>query len=232
MTTPVSDIIAHATKTLQDEGAIRYTVPQLVGYFNDFELAVLSLRPDLMSKLVPLALVSGARQTLPADGIRLLDVVSNVSGRAIRLCSRESLDAFMPSWAASTPDMEQVNFMFDPRDPKAFMVYPPALVLDGPSSVVNLLYVFAPTKIADPGDGSLASDVIGNMSAPDHLKPAAQDYILARAYEIETEVAEAANKSADHMGKFNAYLQGEMGAAAISTPPSWQGPSRNRQLSI
>lgn len=232
MTTPVSDIIRHAAKTLQDEGAIRYTTPALVGYFNDFELLVLSTRPDLMSKMVPLTLVAGARQTIPADGARLLDVTSNVSGRAIRICDRSSLDSFTPNWRSDTPAIEQVNFMFDPREPKVFEVYPPALVMDGPSSAVNLVYAFVPTKIAIPSDGSQYTDVVGNMSAPDSLKPAAQDYVLARAYELETEVEGAANKSADHMAKALSYLQGELGAAAAAAPPAWQGPGRNRQLSL
>lgn len=128
MSATAQSVIRRAVETLQDETSVRWTIGELARYFNDGRREVVMFRPDATATVIDHALVAGPRQTLPADGAKLLEVFRNTNGRAVRLVEREILDAQVPGWPAMTRATEIVHFMFDRRDPRAFLVYPPAAV--------------------------------------------------------------------------------------------------------
>jgi hypothetical protein len=68
----------------------------------------------------------------------------------VRICSREILDAQMPNWHNIAGAAEIVHFMYDPREPKAFWVYPPATI----AAKLEINYSATPTDIAEPAAGS------------------------------------------------------------------------------
>ena len=181
-------IIRRVVETLQDTTSIRWPVAELVRYLNDGQREVIVHRPDAMVTNASLSLAAGTKQGLPANGAKLIDVVRNSAGnkRAIRMCAREILDAQSPGWHNLAGVTEIVHFMFDPRDPKVFYVYPPAAAA---GAAVDLVYSALPADITEPAAGTDFSAVSGSLSVPDIYSNALQDYVLYRAYTKDSQYA-------------------------------------------
>jgi hypothetical protein len=127
MTISAKNIVHRVVDTLQDTTSIRWPVSELVRYLNDAQREVVMYRPDSMVTNTALACAQGARQSLPANGAKLIDVVRNqATNKAVRLTNREILDAQQPGWHAIAASTGVVHYTYDPRDPKVFYVYPPA----------------------------------------------------------------------------------------------------------
>ena len=181
-------IIRRVVETLQDTTSIRWPVAELVRYLNDGQREVIVHRPDAMVTNTSLSLAAGTKQGLPSNGAKLIDVVRNSAGnkRAIRMCAREILDAQSPGWHNLAGVTEIVHFMFDPRDPKVFYVYPPAAAA---GAAVDLVYSALPADITEPAAGTDFSAVSGSLSVPDIYSNALQDYVLYRAYTKDSQYA-------------------------------------------
>lgn len=85
------------------------------------------MRPDASTKVVQMELVAGTRQSIPADGYLLINVVRNIrtdggDGRAVSLVSKDDMD-LSPNWhQISGKGVE--HYIFDSRAPKTFFIYP------------------------------------------------------------------------------------------------------------
>jgi hypothetical protein len=62
-------------------------------------------KPNSSVRNTPFALVAGTRQSLPPDGVQLLDVVRNLPARGVRIVAREILDAQLPDWHNEVPSL-------------------------------------------------------------------------------------------------------------------------------
>lgn len=135
---------------LGDSDGVTWTNSSMVVAFNQAKNMLLGMRPDAFIKVEEFLLKKGTRQFLPSDGLRLLSVVRNVSnnglGRAIRLVSMSDLDSMNPDWHSITGVLIH-EYMFDPRNPKQFYVYPSPAVDD--SIMVELEYSAMPPDITD-----------------------------------------------------------------------------------
>ena len=213
-------VIQRCVETLQDPTSIRWPVAELVRYLNDGQREVVLHRPDAMRKSAAVALVAGTRQTIPSDGLKLIDIVRNTGGtkRAVRQVNREILDAQTPGWHGLAVATEILHFMFDARDPTAFYVYPPA----GASSSVEILYAASPADVIEPASGALYGAVTGNISVPDIYGNALQDYVLFRAYAKDSEYAGNAARAQNHYTVFANSLGIEV-KATLSVAPTTQG---------
>ena len=135
---------------LNDSEKIAWSETLLMSALNQ-ALAILTLvRPDATAKVHEFNCVAGTRQNLPADGLRLLKVVRNITaggaiGRAVRLVNISDLDSISPNWHAETPKDTVKEYMFDERSPKWFYVYPPAQA----SVKLEIEYSAQPTEITD-----------------------------------------------------------------------------------
>ena len=135
---------------LNDSEKIAWSETLLMSALNQ-ALAILTLvRPDATAKVHEFSCVAGTRQNLPADGLRLLKVVRNLTaggaiGRAVRLVNISDLDSIAPNWHAETPKDTVKEYMFDERSPKWFYVYPPAQA----SVKLEIEYSAQPTEITD-----------------------------------------------------------------------------------
>lgn len=126
----------------------------------------------------------------------LIDVPRNMGsdgatpGAAIRVVSREILDAQHPEWhyEANAGGTVQ-HFMFDVRDPKHYYIYPkaPATAL-----YVEIIYSATPTDCSAGGVIQI-DDVYAN---------ALLDYVLYRAYSKDAEYAQNANLAIAHYQAF------------------------------
>lgn len=217
-------IVRRVVETLQDSTSIRWPVAELVRYLNDGQREIVIHRPDSMVTNAAHALVAGSKQSLPANGAKLMDVVRNSSGnkRSVRLCAREILDSQSPGWHNLTGATEILHFMFDPRDPKTFYVYPPAAA-SGAS--VDIVYAALPTDVTEPAAGSEYTAVTGNISVPDIYGNALQDYVLYRAYTKDSQYAGNAARAQAHYAAFANALGIEIKATVAMAPTSVANPN-------
>ena len=217
MTIAASSIIRRVVETMQDNTSVRWPVAELVRYLNDGQREVVLYRPDSMVTNATVALVTGAKQSIPSTGSKLIDVIRNTAGtkRSVRMTVRNILDTQSPNWYNLTGVTEILHYMYDPRDPKVFYVYPPAAA-SGAS--VEVVYSAYPTDIAEPADGAVYSAVTGNISLPDIYGNVLADYILYRAYTKDSEYAGNAQRAQAHYAAFQAALTTEMAGTTGVAP--------------
>ena len=211
------NVLKRVVITLQDANAVRWPTAELVRYLNDGQRDIALVRPDATSTTATLALVAGARQTLPSTGAKLLEIIRNTSGtqRAIRLTSRVILDAQSPDWYSKTGVTDIRHYTYDPREPRIFYVYPPAA---SSGASVELIYSAYPTDITEPGGSALYTDVTGNISVADIYVNALVNYILYRAYSKDSENAMNAQLAASFYQLYQNLLNTELSGTAGVAP--------------
>ena len=218
-------IIRRVVETLQDSTSIRWPINELVRYLNDAQREIVLYRPDSMVTNASVTLAAGSKQAIPATGSKLIEVIRNTgTKRAMRITNREILDAQTPGWHNLTGVTELLHYMYDPRDPKVFYVYPPATT----AASVDLVYSALPTDITEPADGVLYTAVSGNVSVPDIYGNTLQDYILYRAYSKDSEYAGNAARAQAHYGAFANALGIEIKATVAVAPTSAGNPNMPR----
>ncbi len=178
-------LITTALTLLLDPSGVRWTRTELLGYLNQGQREAVIHRPEVCTKNTSQLLApSTTKQSLPDEAVSLVDVVRNmgvdgtVSGRAIRLVSRDLLDLQVPNWhsmANTTGDIR--HYMFDPRDPKHYYIYPKA---PATAWYVELVYSANPVNTNDSGAVIGMDDIYAN---------ALVDYMLYRAYSKDSEYA-------------------------------------------
>lgn len=219
-------ILRDVMDELSDEANLRWTLPELMRYLNDGVRRTAILRPDAYSAVVSHPLVAGARQSIPADADRMIDIVRNTAGkqRAVRLATRELLDAHNPGWHAMRTSTEIQHFMFDPREPRVFYVYPPAAA----GASLEVVVTSIPDDAAIPAAGSSLADIPATLvAAPYVFIGALTHYVLHRAWAKNTEDTTSVQRAAAHLALFHSAL-GMDGEAAVSAGPNSQGsPNKN-----
>lgn len=209
-------VIRKCVETLQDADSTRWPVGELVRYLNDGQREIIVPRPDATSTRATLDLVAGSRQSLPGNGAKLIDVIRNTAAtrRTVRKVNVELLDAQLPGWHHLVGVTEIIHFMYDPREPRTFYVYPPAAV---PASL-EIVYSALPTDVAVPPDGSLFTDVVGDIGVADIYANALQDYILYRAWTKDSDFAANGHRAMAHLGAFAQSIGIEIGATITAGP--------------
>jgi hypothetical protein len=212
-TTKVVDILGRASIILQDSTNVRFPNDELLKFFNDAQKEVVLHRPDAnMQNVNNFTCVAGSKQTIPTTGLRLVDVVRNVGGRAITQVDRKILDETLPNWHETTADSTRKieHFIFDPADPKHFYVYPKA------TTAFQLEIVFS----AAPSDISISnfSTDTTTISVDDVYANSLLDYILYRAYQKDSEFAGNAQRSMMHYQGFTNALGVKTQVDAAVTP--------------
>lgn len=235
MTTTAQSVVRRATDLLQDQTSVRWPVSELVRWLNDAQRAVVKVRPDSMNTTATMTLSAGTRQDLDSSTAnaagnaalapvpaKLIEITRNMASasakKAVRLVPRQVLDAQTPGWHALTGTIDILHYMFDPRDPKTFYVYPPALV----TAQLEVMYAAYPTDVAEPADGALYTDVTGNVSLPDIYADDLLNLVMARAYMKELNGAGNEQRAAGYMALAKASL-GEEIAATLAVQPQVSG---------
>lgn len=223
MTIAASSLVRRATDIIMDNTSVRWPVAELVRYLNDAQREVILVRPDAINKTATATLAAGTRQSLDAMALtpapsKLIEITRNIAAtsaqKAVRLVPRQILDAQIPGWHAIPGTVNILHYMFDARDPKTFYVYPPAL----DSAQLEIMYSAVPTDIAEPADGALHGDVVGEITLPDIYANALLDYILYRAYSKDSEFAGNAARAQSHYAAFTASLVAEIQATMAVQP--------------
>ncbi len=193
-----SDIINRARIVLNDADAVRWLDAELINWINDGQRVIALVRPDASVSNTTLTLSAGSKQSLPSDGLRLLDVVRNINadssgGRVVRHVDRDILDTQNPSWHSDSGSLVIKNFVYDNRDPKNFYVYPPALS----TSKIEVLYSKDPTNASTPAS---------TLTIPDIYADPLLNYVLHRAYSKDAEFAQNFQLSSTYLAVFQSML--------------------------
>jgi len=220
MAVTVQSVIDRVQKTLQDTTGVRWpVVDELVLWVNDAQREIALLKPDASAKNVTVTLAAGTKQDIPSDGNRLLRVVRNMSAassgigkRAVRIVSREVLDAQTPDWhdPLVTGDAAHVavvkHYIYDEQNPRNFYVYPG--VAAAASSFVEIIYSANPVTVAQNG----------NLDIPDIFANAVMNYVLYMAYMKDADYAGNQQRASSHFQLFMASITGKAQLDALTSP--------------
>ncbi len=220
-----SKIAEKAGLLLQDATNVRWAIPEMAKWINAGCRELVMLKPTALTANVAMLLTAGTKQSLlgatfkkTADGsattiapLQLLEVTRNLgttgteaqAGRAITGVKREILDVTLPGWHSAASTSEVLHFMFDPKDPKTFYVYPKATA--DPVMYVEVVMSKAPTNTLLDTATSLGSDDI-DSEIDDIYESVLVDYVLYRAYSKDSQHTANANRAAWHYQAFQAAL--------------------------
>lgn len=213
----IEEVMSHLME-VETTAGVRWLVRDIVRYMNAGLLWIAEARPDAVSTYNGnYALAVGARQTLPAGGFKLFEVLGTADGDAIRLVDRKMLDASLPGWRAATGSTTPKNYVYDEREPEVFEVYPPAAI----GAAVRLRYAQHATPITVPADSAVPSDVPGNVPLDDQHLTALREYVLFRAKARDADFAPGVVAAAQtHLSLAVQALGVEMAATNATSPRS------------
>ncbi len=227
---PISaqSVIRRATDVLQDPTSIRWPVDELVRWLNDAQRAIVKVRPDALNITTTMALALGSRQdldnaTLSPPPAKLIEITRNLaatsSKRAITKVDRHIMDRQLPGWHAMAPTVNIDHYMFDPRDPKTFYVYPPAAA----TAQLEVMYSAYPTDIAEPAPGGTFASVTGNLALADIYADDVLNLVLSHCYNKDAEYTANAALADKYMAMATASLGAEIAATLAVQPQAKPG---------
>lgn len=223
--TKVVDIISRAQVLLQDNTGTRWPRTELQGWLNDAYKEIILVRPDAYAQSAKITLSPGTRQSIavtPAGALRLLDVVRNTAGgsakRAIRTIDRKILDEQMPDWHAQVGSIDVQHFIFDPKLPKEFLVYPPALA----TSEVEIVYSSVPTPHTLTDSQLSSAATAETLKLDDVYANAILDYVLYRGYSKDASYAGNAQRASQAYTAFSNSLGMKSQVDGATAPVSQQ----------
>ncbi|MBO9492078.1 hypothetical protein J7384_17080 [Endozoicomonas sp. G2_1] len=210
-TIKIVDVISQAETIIQDKTNTRWPKQEWLDWFNGAVLAVIGLRPDANIANEEYDTTGGqSLQTLPASGLRLINVVYNVgTGKQIRRIEKRMLDDQVDNWYnASGSDVD--HYVYDDRDPKSFWIYP----TPASSHKLRIIYSEAPSSITI---SNFTTDTQVLPIDDSYMNPIL-DHMLYRAYSKDADYAENASRAAQHMQAFQVALgaktEGDTGISA------------------
>lgn len=225
MALTAKNILDRAAMLIQDPTYVRWGLAEMLDWLNDGRRELAVVRPDIYAKSVTQTLSAGAKQSLPADGLRLMDIPRNTSGSAITVTRREFLDQQQRGWHQYAGSTSILHFMLDERDAKTFWVYPPA----ASGASVEIIYQAAPTDFTISGQ-----TVTGTLTAFEELYGGALvDYIGYRAMSKDSEFAGNSQRAENYYNHFlNALKIGKLSDLVNSANVSNIGGVASKQLTI
>ena len=221
-TVKVVDLIVRAQTLLQDEDSVRWSVTELQYWLNDGYRDVLNLRPDSNTLTGEFTCVAGPRQVLTTtfpNASRLVSVVRNTAPTSnkygVRLVNKRTLDDQRKGWYAETPTVSIEEYMFDPRQPREFLVYPPATTaarLEVSYAQIPSPHTLTETQLTNPATAE-------TIRIDDSFANALLDYVMYRAYSKDAEQQGNAARAVAHFQAF----QNSLGVAAQANAASQPG---------
>lgn len=184
-TVAISTLIDMAESTLVDETNVRWSAAFLLKCYNIAKDQLVTMKRDVGATTLDFTAVAGARQTLPAGSLGIIDVRRNMGsdgstpGRAVLLVDMYDLDHIDPDWMNLAPadvpgsDSGAVNWCVDKRNPKVFYLCP------APGAGRHLQVVHS----VAPADAAAGTDI---LPVDDVYRTPLIDLIIARALMEDT----------------------------------------------
>ena len=215
-----TNLLSRIKDTLQDTTSVRWPEAELLRYINDAQREIVNFRPESSAKTANVQLVTGTKQALPTDGLRLIKVTRNMSDasggatgkRAIRIVNVDILNTQEPDWNDQTVSGDAAHgtvvkhYIFDEDDPRNFYVYPGV----SGNAYVEVVYSASPTDLANTSATISVDDIYAN---------AIIDYVLYRSYMKDAEYAGNAQRAQNHYQLFTASI-GQGGQSAMLLDPN------------
>lgn len=218
-----SKIITDASTILQEEGLDWWQSAECLLWLNIGQRYIVQAHPEANLTTEAIALTtSSPKVSLPAGGYQLVTVTRNMGtggathGEFIRQITFEEMDTLLPGWMDTTqaPTTGPVElFLFDPRNPKVFYVYPAMTS----AWYVEIVYAKTPTDIASTATA---------ISLDDIWEPVLLDYLLYRAYSKHISDG-SAEKAAMHLSMVNQAI-GNVDTKQARIGPSLPSVRRER----
>lgn len=201
----VSNILIDRVRVLlrdTDVGGVQWTDSELIAWFNDACSEIARIRPESSSITADVPTSAGTKQTIPAGGSMLLEVVCNqnggVRGRAIRRIERQVLDTENPNWHTATPTNEAFRFIPSLTDPRTFYLYPPSIgTANDPTVGITVVYSKSPAPVTGLSDP---------VPLPDMYAPTIVNYVCFRAFQKMNESEAARLKAAEFYQLFTSQM--------------------------
>lgn len=220
-TEKVVTVISKVQTLLQDATSVRWSLLELQGWLNDAYRDAVNLRPDCNTLVGTFTCVAGPRQNITAQfpaALRLIEVVRNLATtsdkRAVALTTRKTLDSQLRTWYANTQSPTIEQYVFDPRTPKEFLVYPPATT----AAQLEVVYSAVPTAHALTAEQLASSATAEVIRIDDSYANALIDYMMYRAYSKNTESTTNATKAGAYYQAFQNALGVKGQSEAASQP--------------
>lgn len=210
-----SDIIDRVRAQLVDTGDVqRWSDTELLRWVSDGQRTIALAVPSAASKREAIQLSEGTLQDLPEDAHLLLSVIRNMGtngttpGRAVRLVTREVMDAQDPNWHAAPKATVVKNYIFDTQERTSFWVYPPS----NGQGYVEANYAYVPGELASTNS---------ELEIRDIWLTALVDYVMYRAHQKDSEFAAGQGVAAGYLQAFIAAV-GARGNAESEENPNLQ----------
>ena len=212
-----TNLLSRIEDILQDTTSVRWPEAELLRYINDAQREIVNYRPESSAKTDNVQLVTGTKQTLPTDGLRLIKVTRNMSDasggatgkRAVRIVNVDILNTQEPDWNDPNVAGDAAHgtvvkhYIFDEDDPRNFYVYPGV----AGNAFVEIVFSNSPTDLANTSAVISVDDIYAN---------AIMDYVLFRAYQKDSEYAGNAQRANQHYQLFmNCIGQGNQASALL-----------------
>jgi len=217
-----STVVTRVSTLLQDPTNIRWPQAELLTYLNDGQREIALYKPNACVLNTARALVTGTKQTIPENGVQLIDVVRNLGvngttpGKSIRLTMREILDAQNQDWHTAAASATVQHYTYNPLDPKTFYVYPPQPTTG--TSQVELVYAAAPADLTATSQTINVDDIYFSVLV---------DYMMYRAYSKDSEYAADAPRAEKHQRAYLASLTGKVQSETGANPNSFAPANPN-----
>lgn len=172
-------VVDQAETQIFDTTNRHWPVTELMRYLNDGQRLLVVLKPDLGATIANLQLVAGTKQVLTSRDLALLSILRNmgvsgtVPGRVPRLVDFKFMDYIRPTWQMDTAAAEVKHYLYDPRQPRAFWVWPPQPAT-GQGQVESQLTRLPEDLNTTPGSQ--------NIGTPDETREPLVDYLIYRSY--------------------------------------------------
>jgi hypothetical protein len=201
MATTAQSVIDKAAFLLNDVGNVRWTVPEMLGWLSDGQREAVIIFPELNPVSAAFTLAAGASQDASSVATlhQILRVARNLGsdgvtpGRAMTVVSSDMLDTYDPDWHSGAKSATIKHYCYDPRFPKLFQVYPPAVA----GAKVQLRYAALPALVAATTD---------NITLADATVSALVDYLCYRALTKDAEFGDISAKAAAHRALFEGSI--------------------------
>lgn len=192
-----SALVAQAGIIAQDAGATRWSAAEWLDWLNAGVREIVTFT-DAGVIVGNLSLVAGTKQTLPAGGLFLQDIIRNMGAggatpaETVRSTTRAQLDAYNPGWQTDTATLVVKNYAYDPKVPRVFYVYPP---MSGATNV-EAQYALLPAAVTS-GQAIPIEDRYANPLL---------DYMLYRGFQKDAEIEGMAARSQMHRSAMKEML--------------------------
>lgn len=179
MSIRVQDILTRASTILQDVEMKRWKQATLLDWLNEGQREMVrpgadGFKPDAKVATTQVTLVTGAKQSLPADGVALVEVQQTSDGATVLPCQRDSLDQFSPNWRTKPTASTVKNFMPDPANSTVFWVYP---AQNSTPATVLMTYTVQPNIVS----------YTGNIDVRDIYAENLLNFVLYKAFSVDAE---------------------------------------------